>query len=202
MTNFVQTIIQGLLLGGVYALAASGLTLVFGVMNVINVAHGAMLILAAYFTWALWRHTGIDPLLLIFVTTPIMFVLGWSIYQLAVRRVRSSSASMSVLLTFSIALIIQGLAGYFWQNVFRSVRPSYADASFRVGDVFIPKTSLFACLVAIGVLASLWLLLTRSCLGRSIRAAAQNPRASALIGVALAAVAALTCAVRRAPTGP
>ena len=201
MNQFIQTLILGVLQGGVYALAASGLTLVFGVMNMINVAHGAMLILAAYFTWALWRDTGIDPLLLIFVTTPIMFALGWTIYQLAVRRVRSSSASMSVLLTFSIALIIQGLAGYFWKNVFRSVRPSYADASFRIGDVFIPKTSLFACLVAVGVLASLWLLLTKSWLGRAIRAAAQNPQGAALIGVDIGAVAALTFAIGVATTG-
>ena len=72
MTNFVQTIIQGLLLGGVYALAASGLTLVFGVMNVINVAHGALLILAAYLTFYVWTHTGMDPILACVITAPAM----------------------------------------------------------------------------------------------------------------------------------
>ena len=89
----------------------------------------------------------------------------------------------------------------YWQNVFRSVRPSYADASFRVGDVFIPKTSLFACMVAVGVLASLWLLLTRTWLGRAIRASAENPQGAELIGIDLGAVAALTFAIGVATTG-
>src|SRR2546423_864825 len=111
MTNFFQTIIQGLLLGGVYALAASGLTLVFGVMNVINVAHGALLILAAYITWQLWLHAGIDPLLAILITTPTMFAIGWLIYRLTIQRIRDAPASMSVLLTFAIALIIEGGIG-------------------------------------------------------------------------------------------
>src|SRR3982751_7049964 len=106
MTNFIQTIVQGLLLGGVYALAASGLSLVFGVMNVINVAHGAMLILAAYLTYALWLHTGIDPILSILITTPVMFGFGWLLYRLAIRRLAGTAASMSVLLTFAIAVMI------------------------------------------------------------------------------------------------
>ena len=74
MTEFLQALILGLLIGGVYALLASGLTLIFGVMNVINIAHGAFLILAAFITWSLWRETGLDPLASIVVLTPVMFV--------------------------------------------------------------------------------------------------------------------------------
>ena len=80
MTQFVQTLILGLLIGGVYALLASGLTLIFGVMRVINIAHGAFLILAAFLTYSIWTATGLDPLLAILITTPAMFAFGWLLY--------------------------------------------------------------------------------------------------------------------------
>ena len=80
MTEFLQALILGLLIGGVYALLASGLTLIFGVMNVINIAHGAFLIFAAFLTWSLWESTGMDPLVAILITTPAMFAFGWLLY--------------------------------------------------------------------------------------------------------------------------
>jgi branched-chain amino acid transport system permease protein len=201
MTNFVQTIIQGLLLGGVYALAASGLTLVFGVMNVINVAHGALLILAAYITWQLWLHAGIDPLLAILITTPAMFAIGWLIYRLTIQRIRNAPASMSVLLTFAIALIIEGSIGLAWKGIFRSVTPSYFDESFKVGPIYVPTARLYACITAAIVLAALWLMLTRTWAGRAIRAASQNPQGAMLMGIDTASVAALAFAVGVATTG-
>ena len=81
MTQLVQALVLGLLIGGVYALMASGLTLIFGVMNIINVAHGALLILVAFITWKIWSVTGIDPILLAFVMTPLMFGVGWLLYK-------------------------------------------------------------------------------------------------------------------------
>jgi branched-chain amino acid transport system permease protein len=200
VTEAIQTILLGLLLGGVYALAASGLTLVFGVMNVINVAHGALLILAAYLTWMLWNHTGADPLLLILVTTPAMFVLGWVAYKVAVRRVRGAPA-MSVLLTFSLALVIQGILGLIWSNDFRTVITGYSNHSFHIGSIVLPKERVLACAMAVAILALLWLLLTRTWLGRAIRASAENPEGAQLIGIDLGAVAALTFAIGVATTG-
>ena len=104
MTQLVQTIVLGLLIGGTYALLASGLTLIFGVMRVINIAHGAFLILAAFLTYTAWSATGIDPLVAVVFTTPLMFAFGWILYTVAVRRVRGAHVSSSVLLTFAIAL--------------------------------------------------------------------------------------------------
>jgi branched-chain amino acid transport system permease protein len=200
VTDFIQFLALGLLAGGLYALAASGLTLVFGVMNVINVAHGALLILAAYLTWMLWNRTGADPLLLILVTTPLMFVLGWVAYKVAVRRVRGAPA-MSVLLTFSLALVIQGVLGLVWGNNFRTVITSYSNHSFHVGSIVLPKERVFACAMAVVILTLLWLLLTRTWLGRAIRASAENPEGAQLIGIDLGAVAALTFAIGVATTG-
>src|SRR3954454_17396335 len=100
MTELIQTIAFGLLVGGVYALLASGLTLIFGVMNVINIAHGAFLILAAFLAYSLWSWTGMDPLVTILFTTPAMIAFGWALYVVAVRRVRDAPVASSVLLTF------------------------------------------------------------------------------------------------------
>ena len=201
MTGLIQTILLGLLLGGVYALAASGLTLVFGVMNVINVAHGAMLILAAYLTWLIWRHTGLDPIAVAVLTTPGMFALGWLVYWLAIRRVRAAGASMSVLLTFAIALIIEGTLGLIWKGVFRAVTPNYFDESVRIGAFYLPTARLIACGVAVAMLAALWLLLTKTWLGRAIRASSQNVAAARLMGVDVSAVAAVAFAIGVATTG-
>ena len=95
MTELVQAVILGLLIGGVYALMASGLTLIFGVMNIINVAQGAFLILVAMFTWWFWKATGVDPILASIVTTPMMFGFGWVLYRTVIVRIRGWSPSMS-----------------------------------------------------------------------------------------------------------
>ena len=106
MTQLVQALVLGLLIGGVYALMASGLTLIFGVMNIINVAHGALLILVAYATWRIWSVTGADPILLSVLMTPVMFGVGWLLYKGVLARISGGSPGMSVLLTFGIAMYI------------------------------------------------------------------------------------------------
>jgi branched-chain amino acid transport system permease protein len=146
--KLAQTILLGLLTGGVYALLASGLTLVFGVMRIINVAQGALLILAALFTFEIWRRTGLDPLLSIVVTTPLMFGIGWLLYRGMLARVRAAPEAMTVLLTFALAIAIEGFMGLIWRNVFRSVTPSYFASSFHVGGLFLPKGLAAGCLTA------------------------------------------------------
>jgi branched-chain amino acid transport system permease protein len=201
VTQLVQALILGLLLGGVYALAASGLTLVFGVMHIINVAHGALLILAAYLTWEIWHRTGIDPIAVSVITMPIMFVFGWILYQLTIRRIQGGPPSMSVLMTFGIALALAGLSGVIWSNDFKSVTPGYFNKAYHVGSFFIPATRLYACGVAVAVLGALWLLLTKTWLGRAIRASAQNREGARLMGIDVTAVAALTFALGAGTTG-
>jgi branched-chain amino acid transport system permease protein len=201
MTQLVQAITLGLLIGGVYALMASGLTLIFGVMRIINIAQGAFLILVAMVTWWLWRETGIDPIVASVVTTPLMFGFGWVVYRLVISRIRGSSTSMSVLLTFGFALVIEGILNVTAGNTFKSVTPSYFAESFRIGAISLPKTQVFGFLAAMVVLAALYLVLTRTWTGRAIRAATQNPSGAALVGVGAASTAALAFAIGVATTG-
>jgi branched-chain amino acid transport system permease protein len=184
VTHATETLILGLLTGGVYALLASGLTLIFGVMNIINVAHGALLVLAGLLTFELWRRLGLDPIASAVVTTPVMFAVGWAIYRLFVARIRTAPVSMTVLLTFALAITLEGAMGLTWKNVFRSVTPGYVNQSFHLGPFFFPKAQVFGCLAAV-----------------AIRAASQNPQGSALVGVDIRGVAALTFAIGVATTG-
>lgn len=201
MTQLLQALALGLLIGGVYALLASGLTLIFGVMHIINIAHGAFLVLVAMVTWWLWRQTGIDPIVASVVTTPLMFGVGWVLYRSVVVRIRGASASMSVLLTFGLALTVEGLLNVTAGNKFRSATPGYFEESFRIDGISLPKPQVYGFLAAIAVLALLYLVLMRTWTGRAIRATSQNPTGAALIGVGATGTAALAFALGTATTG-
>ena len=195
MTELVQNLILGLLLGGVYALVAGGLTLIFGVMRVINIAHGAFLMLAAFITYSLWDGFGIDPLLAILITTPVIGAIGWVTYKIVVAPVRTAPMASTVLLTFGLALVLEGVMGVVWGNNSTTIRPGYADESFRFAGLFLPKAQVYGGAVAILVLVGLTLVLTRTWLGRAIRAASVNPSGAELVGIKVAAVAALVFAL-------
>ncbi len=201
MEQLLQNLVLGLLLGGVYALVASGLTLIFGVMRVINIAQGAFLILAAFISYTLWSELSIDPLLSILITTPAIFVLGWLVYRLVVEPIRTAPMSSTVLLTFGLALVLEGVMGIIWTNNSTAVRPGYVDESFTIGNLFLPKAQVYGGIVAVVVLVGLFLLLNKTWTGRAIRAAAVNPTGAELVGITIAGVSALVFAIGIATAG-
>ena len=201
MTQLIQTIVLGLLLGGVYALLASGLTLIFGVMDVINVAQGALIILAAFMTWAAWNEIGLDPLLGAVVMTPAMFLIGYGIYIITIRWIQGKPPSTSVILTFGLALIIEGVMGFVWTATLHRATPEYFNQSFTIGDIYLRKAQVYGCAIAIGVLAILYVILRVTWLGRAIRAVSANMSSARLVGVNPSTVAALTFAIGVATTG-
>ncbi len=184
MHNVVQAIILGVLIGGVYALMASGLTLVFGIMKVINVAQGALVILAAYLSYTLFSHLHVDPFLSILIVTPAMFVLGVAVQLVFVRSLRGPDASeLSLLVTWALALGIEGGLSAVFQTTYRSTLPSYTYRSwdvfgYQVG--FVRVLGFGASALLLGLLS---LLLTRTRFGRAVRATVQNPTAATLLGV-------------------
>jgi branched-chain amino acid transport system permease protein len=182
--SVVQAIILGVLIGGVYALMASGLTLVFGIMKVINVAQGALVILAAYLSYTLFSHLHVDPFLSILIVTPAMFVLGVAVQLVFVRSLRGPDASeLSLLVTWALALGIEGGLSAVFQTTYRSTLPSY---TYRSWDVFGYQVGLVRVLgfaASALLLGLLSLLLTRTRFGRAVRATVQNPTAATLLGV-------------------
>lgn len=184
MHEVVQALILGILVGGIYALMASGLTLVFGIMKVINVAQGALVILAAYLSYALWSHLGVDPFLSIVIVTPAMFVLGVAVQLVFVRSLRGPEASeLSLLVTWALALGIEGILSVAFKTTFRLSMPSYADTTWTVLGYQIAEVRLLGFVASGVLLALLSLLLTRTRFGRAVRATVQNPTAATLLGV-------------------
>jgi branched-chain amino acid transport system permease protein len=180
----VQAVILGLLIGGVYALMASGLTLVFGIMKVINVAQGALVILAAYLSYALFSHLHVDPFLSILIVTPAMFLLGVAVQLVFVRSLRGPDApELSLLVTWALALGVEGVLSVVFKTTYRATNPSYADRSWELFGYQVSVVRAFAFVASAVLLGLLSLLLTRSRFGRAVRATVQNPTAATLLGV-------------------
>src|SRR5713226_1920508 len=184
MHVFVQACILGLLTGGVYALMASGLALGFGVMRVINVAQGALIILGAYLSYALYGHFGLDPFVGLLILTPAMFVLGVGLQLVFLRPLRDEEREeLSLLVTWAIALGIEGLLSVAYQTTYRSTITSYADRSWHVSGYYISVARGYAFVASFVVLGLLFAVLRLTKLGRAIRATVQNPTAARLLGI-------------------
>jgi branched-chain amino acid transport system permease protein len=184
MSLFFQSLVLGVLLGGLYALLAAGLTLYFGVMRVVMIAHSAFLILAGYLAWFWTTETGIDPMLSLLVTVPLFFAIGFGMQRLLLSRLRPATLTMmSVLLTFSIALVIEGMLGYLWSGTQRRIQLPYGGSSIEVFGIHIAVVKLIAFGLAAASLLVLYLVLTRTKLGQALRATIQHPEAARLLGI-------------------
>ncbi|WP_275004084.1 branched-chain amino acid ABC transporter permease [Promicromonospora iranensis] len=181
---FAQSLVLGILLGGLYALLAAGLTLYFGVMRVVMIAHSAFLILAAYLAWFFHERSGLDPLLSLVITVPLFFVVGYGMQRFLVSRLRPISlTTMSVLLTFAVALTIEGLLGFVWTGTQRRVQLPYSGTSLEVFGVSIAVVKLIAFALAALSLGALYLILRKTSFGRALRATTQHPEAARLVGI-------------------
>jgi branched-chain amino acid transport system permease protein len=179
-----QSIILGLLLGGLYALLAAGLTLYFGVMRVVMIAHSAFLILAAYVAWYFHRETNLDPLLSLAATVPAFFAIGVLMQRLLLARLRPLTLTMmSVLLTFAIALVIEGALGYAFGGTQRRIQLGYGGASLELLGARIAVVKLIAFGLAAASMLGLYVLLKKSRFGQALRATIQHPEAAQLLGM-------------------
>jgi branched-chain amino acid transport system permease protein len=192
MRLIVQACILGLLTGGVYALMASGLTLAFGIMRVINVAQGAMIILGAYLSYSAFTVLHIDPFLSILLITPLVFLLGVTVQLVFIRPLRSDEREeLSLLVTWAIALGIEGVLSILYHTTYRSTITGYSNTSWSIGGYHVSEVRVFAFAISIAILAVLYLLLARTRFGRAVRATVQNPVSAALLGIDGRQIAAL-----------
>ncbi len=185
MDQIIQVAVLGIGLGGVFALMGSGLSLVFGVMRIVNLAHPSLIIGGAYIAYWGFKLYGVDPLIMLPVCAVILAVTGILFYKAFFERDAKSAtySEMTVLLTFAIAMIVEGALGAAFSNTQRVTSPVYATDAFFIGDVFIPKGQLYAGIVSIMIIGLLAAFLKYSRLGYAIRATTQNREAAALLGV-------------------
>jgi len=192
MHALIQGIILGVLTAGVYALMASGQTLIFGIMKVVNLAQGAMVIFAAYLSYQLFSSFGLDPFVAIPITTVAMFALGVAVEWCFLRPLRrEDKAELSLLVTFAVALLLEGVMTVIWSTTIRSTNTSYANSSWTVAGYQITLVRLWAFLLSLVALGLLYFILNRTKFGRAVRASVQNPESARLLGVRAETISAL-----------
>src|SRR6516162_8567125 len=195
-TQIYQAIVDGILVGGVYALMAVGLTLIFGVLDIINIAQGVLVVLGAYLSYSLSQRLGIDLFVGLLITVPAMFVLGVAIQWAFIRPLRGRErTSMTLLVTYAIALIIEGVLYRIYGPDDKQLTASYVTSSVHVLGFYLPYVYLLGFGLAVLLVVVLYLLLYRTRFGRSVRATMQDHTAARLIGIDTSRVAALTFGV-------
>lgn len=182
-----QNIVSGIMVGALYGLAALGLSLVFGVLKILNVAHGELIMLGGYTTFWLFNLYGLDPFVSLLVVLPTIFVVGWLLHQGLFSRVvqldEENRIKNSLLIGFGLTLVLQNLAIQLWTADERSVTPAYATAALELGGVRLPVIRLAGLIIAFLAVAGLELFLNRSYWGKAVRATAEDWQTAALTGI-------------------
>jgi len=176
-----QVIVSGLLAGALYAMVALGLGLIFGVMRVLNVAHGPLLMLGAYITYWLFSTVGLNPYLSLLVSMPLVFLIGVALQHVLVRRVVDAPELSSLLLTFGISIALVNLAQLAFTSDLRSVE--FLTGSFLVGPFAFSKSRVIACLFAAGITTLAFLFLQKTRMGKAIRAVSQSREVAQVCGI-------------------
>jgi branched-chain amino acid transport system permease protein len=198
---FFQDLVNGILAGGILAVVALGFSLVWGIMNIINLAHGAFIMLGAYIAWQLFTSLHVDPFLSVPVAFVIMFGFGYLLQRGLINRVVRAPVLATFLLTFGLSLLIQNLALMVWTSDTRAVTPVYSGANFDIHGVTIPWAKVATLAAALLITLVMYLWLQRSKMGRAIRATAMDVGAAQMVGVRVAHIYGVTFGIGAALAG-
>jgi branched-chain amino acid transport system permease protein len=199
--EILQAVVDGILTGGVYALMAVGLTLIFGVLDIINIAQGVLVILGAYLSYSLSTKAHIDLFVGLLITVPAMFIIGVVIHWAFIRRLRGTErTSMTLLVTYAVALIVEGVLYKIYGANPTSLNASYTVNSVKIFGFYVTYIYIYGFILAVALVVLLYALLYRTRFGRSVRATMQDETAARLVGIDVNRVAALTFGIGVAVT--
>lgn len=182
-TLVAQAIVSGLLIGSVFALVALGLTLIFGVMKIINFAHGDFLMLGMYFALLMSVMAGVNPYISAVLCLPVFFALGWVVQAHLIRPVLDAPENIQILVTVGISLVLQNVALFLFSPDFQSLRLSFGAVTFDVAGVSVSYVRLIACAVSLSASAGVFLFLSRSDTGKALRACAEQETGAMVVGI-------------------
>ena len=197
----VQVLINGLLLGGLYGIMALGMSLIWGVMNIVNIAHGAMIMLGAYLTFWMFTLWGWDPFLSLPATIVLLFAYGYCLQRFLLNLIVRAQLFLTLLITFGVEVVMVNLVRIAWSSDLRQVTPTYAGANFAVGGVTVPYVRLWVFLTTVILSVAFLLILEKTRLGRAIRATSEELRAARLTGIPVAHIYAVTFGLGAALAG-
>lgn len=182
---YIQALISGLLIGGVYALVAVGLTLIFGVMDIINFAHGEFLMFGMYSAFFASALLGIDPYFIIPIALPVFFGVGWLVHGTLIRPVVGKSHAIQILLTLGLSLFMQALAQFLFSADFQSLQLDYGSSTFELFGARVSYTKLAAFVISVGMCGALWAFLQGTDTGKALRACAEEHEGAQAVGIDL-----------------
>jgi|SRR5579872_2947544 len=183
LQTLAQAVVNGLLIGGIYALVSIGVTLIFGVVKIVNFAQGEFVMIGMYLSFFLATRAGIDPLVSLVIVMPVMFVVGMVFQHVLIRRVLSLGDMPQIFLTFALSVLLMNLALLLFTANYRTVQTPYTDASFHIGGVYISVAKLIAFILAMVFSGALTVFLRTTDIGKAMRAAAQNRDVAMLMGI-------------------
>lgn len=198
MEVFFQTLVAGILKGGLYALIGIGMTLIMGVMGIINLAHGQLMMVAMYVTFVAFHYAGIDPYAALFISMPSLFVLGMFIQKFLLNpllKVESILPENQVLMTVGIGMVLTETARFVFTSNYQSVQTSYSNAAFYIHGISFSVALCIAFVFAILLTVALFWFLIKTDLGRSIRAVSQDTEAAQLMGIDAARIRIITMGI-------
>jgi branched-chain amino acid transport system permease protein len=178
-------VVDGVLLGLIYAIAGLGLSLVLGIMGIVNVAHSAFIMLGSFFAFELFR-AGVDPIVAFFLSFPFFFVIGALVYRMLITRVERAAQTQGLVAMFGLMVLIENLGTIAWTTDTRVITAPYTNSSLVVGNVTLVHVKLIAGLLALLLIAGFWAFLRFTLVGKAIRAMGQNREAATTIGVNVA----------------
>ncbi len=193
-TLIIQSLISGIMMGSVYALLGVGFSLTWGVMKVINVAHAAFGLLAAFFAYTLFQRFHIDPIMSLVLSIPFLFLVGCGIYQILLTRVTGAKAVIvsSMILTFGVAIVVENIALLIWGADPRLFTTTYTTRVFVIGPFYFQYPPVIGFMMSLIGVSSIYVFLKRTYLGKAVRAAWQQPEAAQLCGINLKRISAIT----------
>ena len=200
-TIFLQMLLNGVLLGCMYGVAAIGLSLIFGCMQVLFIAQGAVMILAAYCIYWMVVLTPIDPFFGFLLILPVFLGFGWVMYMSLFKRVAKAGKSPSLLLAFGLMVLLENLMSIIWSPDVRAVKTDYSSLAFGLGGINFSVTRLIVAVVALVATGFVFLFLKRTILGKAVRAASEDMHAASILGISPVRVSAATFAVGIALAG-
>ena len=183
MEQVLQVLISGILSGGIYALASVGLALIFGVVGLVNFAHGEYLMLAMYIAYWIYNLFGLDPYQSLLINLILMAVIGYITFKVIMERVLDSSHSIQMLITLALSMVLQNLALMLWKADYRNVRIDLTNDTMNLGFLTFTTPRVIAFFIAIGASISLYLYLQKTFTGAAMRAISQNGKAAQLMGI-------------------
>jgi branched-chain amino acid transport system permease protein len=178
-----QVVVNGLLLGATYALVAIGLTLIFGVVRVVNFAQGEFLMLGMYLAFWLFVLGGVAPYLAVLVTAPVVFALGVLVQRIFIRPLLGAPANALILVTFGLSIVLQNSVLLVWKSDPRAIETSYSNAAVALGELSISVPRLVILVVTVAIVIGLWVVLQRTYWGMAMSAVAQDRKAAVLMGI-------------------